>query len=57
MKFVSGAGILLDRKMWRYQMVKSEEGQTVQWPKEEGETMIYNTLLRKVKNITFVKNM
>ena len=57
MKFVSGAGILLDRKMRRYQMGKSEEGQTVQWPKEEGETMIYNTLLRKVKNITFVKNM
>jgi hypothetical protein len=28
---------------------KMEEEQTMQWPKEKGQTMIYKTLQRKLK--------
>ena len=41
------------RKVWRYQgcnnKPKMEEEQTMQWPKEKGQTMIYKTLQRKLK--------
>jgi hypothetical protein len=40
------------RKVWRYSGCNQKlyiKGQTIQWPKEKGQTMIYKTLHRKLK--------
>ena len=42
---------LLIKKVWRYwrgnQKATIEEGQTIQWPKEKGQTMIYKIKIKQ----------